>query len=291
MMDTSDLLKKVRKLEIKTKGLTKHIFSGEYHSAFKGRGMSFSEVRDYQYGDDVRNIDWNVTARTGGPHVKIFEEERELTVMLLIDVSASSFFGTVSAFKNEVMTEMAAVLAFSAITNNDKVGAIIFSDHIEKYLPPKKGKQNILRIIRELINLTPKQQGTNLSEALIYLNNIEKKRSITFILSDFMTEGYDQALTIAAKKHDIIGVHIHDKREEKLPDVGLIQVADAETGIQRIIDTSDPNVRAAYAKHYHISLDKFSKNFAFAKSDTISITTEEDYIKALQIFFKRRAKR
>jgi len=291
MMDTSDLLKKVRKLEIKTKGLTKHIFSGEYHSAFKGRGMSFSEVRDYQYGDDVRNIDWNVTARTGGPHVKIFEEERELTVMLLIDVSASSFFGTVAAFKNEVMTEMAAVLAFSAITNNDKVGAIIFSDHIEKYLPPKKGKQNILRIIRELINLTPKQQGTNLSEALIYLNNIEKKRSITFILSDFMTEGYDQALTIAAKKHDIIGVHIHDKREEKLPDVGLIQVADAETGTQRIIDTSDPNVRAAYANHYRISLDKFSKNFAFAKSDTISITTEEDYIKALQIFFKRRAKR
>jgi uncharacterized protein (DUF58 family) len=291
MMDTSDLLKKVRKLEIKTKGLTKHIFSGEYHSAFKGRGMSFSEVRDYQYGDDVRNIDWNVTARTGGPHVKIFEEERELTVMLLIDVSASSFFGTVAAFKNEVMTEMAAVLAFSAITNNDKVGAIIFSDHIEKYLPPKKGKQNILRIIRELINLTPKQQGTNLAEALIYLNNIEKKRSITFILSDFMTDGYDQALTIAAKKHDIIGVHIHDKREEKLPDVGLIQVADAETGRQRIIDTSDPNVRAAYAKHYRFSLDKFSKNFAFAKSDTISITTEEDYIKALQIFFKRRAKR
>ena len=200
-MDTSDLLKKVRKLEIKTKGLTKHIFSGEYHSAFKGRGMSFSEVRDYQYGDDVRNIDWNVTARTGGPHIKIFEEERELTVMLLIDVSASSFFGTVTAFKNEILTEIAAVLAFSAITNNDKVGAIIFSDHIEKYLPPKKGKQNILRIIRELINLTPKQQGTNLSEALIYLNNIEKKRSITFILSDFMTEGYDQALTIAAKKN------------------------------------------------------------------------------------------
>ena len=291
MMDTSDLLKKVRKLEIKTKGLTKHIFSGEYHSAFKGRGMSFSEVRDYQYGDDVRNIDWNVTARTGGPHIKIFEEERELTVMLLIDVSASSFFGTVTAFKNEIMIEMAAVLAFSAITNNDKVGAIIFSDHIEKYLPPKKGKQNILRIFRELINLTPKQQGTNLSEVLIYLNNIEKKRSITFILSDFMTEGYDQALTIAAKKHDIIGVHIHDRREEKLPDVGLMQVADAETGIQRIIDTSDPNVRAAYTKHYRMSLEKFNKNFAFTKSDTISISTEEDYIKALQIFFKRRAKR
>jgi len=291
MMDTSDLLKRVRKLEIKTKGLTKHIFSGEYHSAFKGRGMSFSEVRDYQYGDDVRNIDWNVTARTGGPHIKIFEEERELTVMLLIDVSASSYFGTVTAFKNEVMTEMAAVLAFSAITNNDKVGAIIFSDHIEKYLPPKKGKQNILRIIRELINLTPKQQGTNLSEALIYLNNIEKKRSITFVLSDFMTDGYDQALTIASKKHDIIGVQLHDKREETLPDVGLIHVADAETGKQRIVDTSDPYVRAGYAKYYRNMIEKFNKNFALAKSDTISIATEEDYIKALQIFFKRRAKR
>jgi uncharacterized protein (DUF58 family) len=217
MMDTAELLKKVRKLEIKTKGLTKQIFSGEYHSAFKGRGMSFSEVRDYQYGDDVRNIDWNVTARTGGPHVKIFEEERELTVMLLIDVSASSFFGVSSRFKSDMMTELAAVISFSAITNNDKVGAIMFSDRIEKYLPPKKGKQNILRIIRELLNLTPEKSGTNLSEALIYLNNIEKKRAIVFVLSDFMAEGYQQALTIAAKRHDIIGVHIFDEREKSLP--------------------------------------------------------------------------
>ncbi|MBL0026578.1 MAG: DUF58 domain-containing protein [Saprospiraceae bacterium] len=290
-MDTAELLRKVRKLEIKTKGLTKHVFSGEYHSAFKGRGMAFSEVRDYQYGDDVRNIDWNVTARTGGPHVKIFEEERELTVMLLIDVSASSYFGTVSRFKSEVMVELAAVIAFSAITNNDKVGAIIFSGHIEKFLPPKKGKQNILRIIRELINFTPSQQKTNISEALIYLNNIEKKRTITFVLSDFMTDEYDQALNIAAKKHDIIGVKIFDKREQSLPDVGLLYVVDEEAGIKKLIDSSDPEVRARYARYFRESEEKFTRTFALAKSDTISISTEDDYIKALQLFFKRRAKK
>ncbi|MFZ1748811.1 MAG: DUF58 domain-containing protein [Saprospiraceae bacterium] len=290
-METSELLKKVRKLEIKTKGLTKHIFSGEYHSAFKGRGMSFSEVRDYQYGDDVRNIDWNVTARTGDPHIKIFEEERELTVMLLIDVSASSFFGTTSGFKSEMITELSAVLAFSATSNHDKVGAILFSDHIEKYLPPRKGKQNILRIIRELINLTPKQQGTNLSEALIYLNNIEKKRSITFVLSDFITDNYDQALTIAAKKHDIIGIRIWDEREQHLPDIGLVQVSDAETGATKIVDTSDKGVRDRYTRAYEQRLDKFKTNFNFAKSDTISIHTNEDYIKVMHKFFKRRSKR
>jgi uncharacterized protein (DUF58 family) len=291
MMDTAELLKKVRKLEIKTKGLTKQIFSGEYHSAFKGRGMSFSEVRDYQYGDDVRNIDWNVTARTGGPHVKIFEEERELTVMLLIDVSASSFFGVSSRFKSDMMTELAAVISFSAITNNDKVGAIMFSDRIEKYLPPKKGKQNILRIIRELLNLTPEKSGTNLSEALIYLNNIEKKRAIVFVLSDFMAEGYQQALTIAAKRHDIIGVHIFDEREKSLPDVGLLHVEDAETGQKRLVDTSDANIRAQYSSYFEYNKEQFQKDFALAKSDTISISTEEDYIKAMQVFFKRRSKR
>lgn len=291
MMDTAELLKKVRKLEIKTKGLTKQIFSGEYHSAFKGRGMSFSEVRDYQYGDDVRNIDWNVTARTGGPHVKIFEEERELTVMLLIDVSASSFFGVSSRFKSDMMTELAAVISFSAITNNDKVGAIMFSDRIEKYLPPKKGKQNILRIIRELLNLTPEKSGTNLSEALIYLNNIEKKRAIVFVLSDFMAEGYQQALTIAAKRHDIIGVHIFDEREKSLPDVGLLHVEDVETGQKRLIDTSDANIRTQYASFFESNKERFQKDFALAKSDTISISTEEDYIKAMQVFFKRRSKR
>jgi len=290
-MDTAELLKKVRKIEIKTKGLTKHVFSGDYHSAFKGRGMAFSEVRDYQYGDDVRNIDWNVTARTGGPHVKIFEEERELTVMLLIDVSASVFFGTQSKWKNELMTELAAVIAFSAITNNDKVGAILFSDHIEKYLPPKKGKQNILRIIRELVNFSPSGQKTNISEPLIYLNNIEKKRSIAFLLSDFKSENYDQALNIASKKHDVIGVHIWDEREQTLPDVGLIYVSDNEQGSKKLIDTSDPNVRNQYTKYYQTSMDVMRKSFAQSKSDTISISTEEDYIKAMQIFFKKRARR
>jgi uncharacterized protein (DUF58 family) len=290
-MDTSEIIKKVRKLEIKTKGLTKHIFSGEYHSAFKGRGMSFSEVRDYQYGDDVRNIDWNVTARTGGPHVKIFEEERELTVMLLIDISASSFFGTVSGFKNEMMTELAAVIAFSAITNNDKVGAILFSDRIEKYLAPRKGKQNILRIIRELINITPEKHGTNLSEALIYLNNIEKKRSITFVLSDFIARDYEQALNIAAKKHDIIGIKISDPIEKKLPNVGLIKVLDAESGKERIMDTTDVKVRDAWRNHFESRTELFAKTFSLAKSDTVSIQTDEDYIKAMQVFFKRRAKR
>lgn len=290
-MDTSELLKKVRKLEIKTKGLTKHVFSGEYHSAFKGRGMSFSEVRNYNYGDDVRNIDWNVTARSGEPHIKIFEEERELTVMLLIDVSASSFFGSQSKSKNELITELAAVIAFSAITNNDKVGAIIFSDKIEKYLPPSKGKQNILRIIRELIHISPKQKSTGIANALIYLNNIEKKRSISFVMSDFMDYNYEQALSIASKKHDIIGVNIWDDREKSLPAVGLIQVEDAESGLKRLLDTDDKELRSRYEERFKEKQHGFQKIFAAAKSDTISINTKDDYIKALQVFFKKRAKR
>ncbi len=290
-MDTSEIIKKVRKLEIKTKGLTKHIFSGEYHSAFKGRGMAFSEVRDYQYGDDVRNIDWNVTARTGGTHVKIFEEERELTVMLLIDVSASSYFGTSTRFKSEMMTELAAVIAFSAITNHDKVGAILFSDRIEKYLPPKKGKQNILRIIRELIHIQPKNQGTNLAEALVYLNNIEKKRSIAFVLSDFKAPDYEQALAIAAKKHDIIGIHIFDEREKSIPDVGLMQMKDAESGVMRLVDTSEIKVRQAWAIYFKNQIALFQSIFNRAKCDTLSIDSQDDYIKAMQLFFKRRAKR
>lgn len=290
-MDTSEIIKKVRKLEIKTKGLTKHIFSGEYHSAFKGRGMAFSEVRDYQYGDDVRNIDWNVTARTGGTHVKVFEEERELTVMLLIDVSASSYFGTSTRFKSEMMTELAAVIAFSAITNHDKVGAILFSDRIEKYLPPKKGKQNILRIIRELIHIQPKNQGTNLAEALVYLNNIEKKRSIAFVLSDFKAPDYEQALAIAAKKHDIIGIHIFDEREKSIPDVGLVQMKDAESGIMRLVDTSEIKVRQAWATYFKNQIALFQSIFNRAKCDTLSIDSQDDYIKAMQLFFKRRAKR
>ncbi|MFZ1526799.1 MAG: VWA domain-containing protein, partial [Saprospiraceae bacterium] len=230
-------------------------------------------------------------ARTGSPHIKIFDEERELTVMLLIDVSASVYFGTSSAFKSDVITEMAAVLSFSALTNNDKVGAILFSDHVEKYLPPKKGKQNILRLIRELINFTPSQQKTDISEALMFLNNTQKKRSITFVLSDFIADNYDQALTIAAKKHDIIGVRLYDKREQSLPDAGLINVQDEEAGKMRIIDTSNPIVRAAYESQFKKSSDRFSKYFASAKSDVITISTEDDYVKAFQVFFKRRAKR
>lgn len=290
-MDTSEIIKKVRKLEIKTKGLTKHIFSGEYHSAFKGRGMSFSEVRDYTYGDDVRNIDWNVTARTGGPHIKIFEEERELTVMLLIDVSASSFFGTTNAFKIDIMTELAAVIAFSAITNHDKVGAILFSDKIEKYLPPQKGKQNILRIIRELVNVTPSQKGTNLNEALIYLNNIEKKRSIAFILSDFKSNNYEQSLAIAAKKHDIIGIKFNDHREKQLPDVGLIYMQDAESGERKLVDSSDPIVRQSWKNYFQQEQFGFQGIFNRSKCDTITLDTQDDYVMAMQLFFKKRAKR
>ncbi|MBK9256130.1 MAG: DUF58 domain-containing protein [Saprospiraceae bacterium] len=289
-METSELLKKVRKIEIRTKGLTKHIFSGEYHSAFKGRGMSFSEVREYQYGDDVRNIDWNVTARTGGPHVKIFEEERELTVMLLLDISGSSFFGTTDRFKNEIITEIAAVLAFSAITNNDKVGAILFSDRIEKYLPPKKGKQNILRIIRELLYIQPSGKSTDITQALEYLNNTQKKRAICFLISDFKASGYNQALQIAAKKHDVIGLRIFDEREKELPDVGLIWVQDSETGAERILDTSDKDIRSRYHNRYEKVLTEFKTSFAKAKSDQLSINTSDDYLKSLHHFFKKRSK-
>lgn len=289
-MDSSDILKRVRKIEIKTKGLSKHIFSGEYQSAFKGRGMSFSEVRNYQYGDDVRNIDWNVTARTGESHVKVFEEERELTVMFLIDISPSSFFGTVNRFKNELNTEICATLAFSAITNNDKVGAILFSDRIEKYLPPQKGKQHILRIIRELIYHKPEGKKTNLESALIYFNNVVKKRSTAFILSDFLTEDYQSALRIASKKHDIIGLHVYDEKEETLPNVGLVRVKDAETGKEKIIDTSSSRVREQYNKWFAEHKSYFNDSFVKIGADTLSIKTDGDYVKTLLQFFKRRGK-
>lgn len=290
-MDTSDILKRVRKIEIKTKGLSKHIFSGEYHSAFKGRGMSFSEVRDYTYGDDVRNIDWNVTARTGSPHVKIFEEERELTVIFLVDISKSSFFGTVNRFKSEVNTEVAATLAFSAISNNDKVGAILFTDKIEKYIPPQKGKSHILRIIRELIYYKPEGQKTDLDKALVYLNNVIKKRSICFVLSDFLTDNYESALTIASRRHDIVGIHIYDEKEEKLPNVGLLKVKDAETGKVKVIDTSSKKLRERY-NDFFTKHQKFYKNvFTKTGADTIQIKTNEDYVKSLLQFFKKRGKR
>jgi len=289
-VETSELLKKVRKIEIKTKGLSKHIFSGEYHSAFKGRGMSFSEVRDYQYGDDVRNIDWNVTARTGTPHVKIFEEERELTVMLLIDVSQSSFFGTVTQMKNELLTEICAVLAFSAINNNDKVGVLFFSDEVEKFIPPKKGRQHILRIIRELLDFEPVGKSTDIGKALEYFNNVIKKRSISFLLSDFLAKDYENPLRIAAKKHDIIGVQIIDPREEALPNVGLIRAFDAETGQSQWVDTASKKVRNRYAEWFDENLQYFKSTFVKSGADTISIRTNEPYVNALLKFFKKRTK-
>lgn len=289
-METSELLKKVRKIEIKTKGLSNHIFSGEYHSAFKGRGMSFSEVRNYQYGDDVRNIDWNVTARYNEPFVKVFEEERELTVILLIDVSKSSFFGTANQFKSEIITEICAVLAFSAITNNDKVGVIFFTDKIEKYIPPKKGKKHILLIIRELLDYKPKSGQTDLNVALQFFNNIQKKRSTSFILSDFMCKGYEDSLRIASKRHDLVGIHVHDKRESELPNVGLIRAQDAESGKVIWLDTARKSVRDRYKQHFDNHYDYFKQTFLKTGLDVVSILTDESYINALLKFFKKRIK-
>ncbi|NNE25655.1 MAG: DUF58 domain-containing protein [Saprospiraceae bacterium] len=287
-METSELLKKVRKIEIKTKGLSKHIFSGEYHSAFKGRGMSFSEVREYQYGDDIRNIDWNVTARANQPYVKIYEEERELTVMLVVDVSKSSFFGTVNQFKSEIITEISAVISFSAINNNDKVGVIFFSDKVEQYIPPKKGKQHILRIIRELINFTPSGKGTQIHEALEFMNNVIKKRCTCFILSDFMAKGYEDVLRIAKKRHDIIGLQIYDQREASLPSVGLIKAEDAETGKVIYLDTASSSFRQAYENRFNENQAYFKNTFLKCGADTIHIRTDESYVNALMKFFKKR---
>lgn len=291
MRTTAEILKKVRKIEIKTKELSKHLFSGEYSSAFKGRGMSFSEVRDYQYGDDIRNIDWNVTARSGDPHVKVFEEERELTVVFLVDMSRSSFFGTVNQFKSEINTEICATLGFSALTNHDKVGAILFTDSVEKYIPPKKGRNHILRIIRELIYFEPKGKGTNVGEAIKYLNNVIKKRSIAFVLSDFMDDGYDSVLKIASRKHDIIGVRLYDDLEADLPNVGMIKVEDSETGEKQLIDTSSRTVRERYADHFKNKTDYFLSAFQKSGASILTINTKEDYVKNLMYFFKRRHKR
>ena len=288
-MDTTELLKKVRKIEIKTKGLTKHIFSGEYHSAFKGRGMSFSEVREYTFGDDVRNIDWNVTARTGDAHVKIFEEERELTVMLLVDVSPSCFYGTRDQFKHELITELCAVIAFSAIQNNDKVGMILFSEEVELYIPPKKGRQHTLRIIRELVNHEPRGKKTNLTTPLTYVNNIIKKRSIAFVLSDFISDDYTDALRIAAKRHDVIGCKIYDRTEHELPDAGLIKVVDSESGLEMLIDSSNKQVRENYTRHFEENHRAFKQTFARSKSDTLIIEAGTSYIRLLHQFFKKRS--
>ncbi len=288
-MDTSELLKKVRKIEIKTKGLSQHIFSGEYHSAFKGRGMSFSEVRAYQYGDDVRDIDWNVTARTGDPHVKVFEEERELTVMLLVDMSRSAFFGSVNQLKSEMGVEICALLAFSAINNNDKVGLLLFTDAIERFIPPKKGSKHILRIIRELRDFEPKGKGTDMRVALDYFNNLTKKRSICFLLSDFLAANYEKALRIAARRNELVGIRLTDRREKELPPAGLLRVSDAEADLYHWLDTSSRQVRRQYTDWYLERKQAFEEAFRKAGADQITIYTDESYVHQLLQFFKKRA--
>lgn len=290
-MSTSALLKKVRKIEIKTKGLSNHIFAGEYHTAFKGKGMAFSEVREYQPGDDIRSIDWNVTARYNSPFVKVFEEEREMTVMLLIDVSASGNFGTQEQFKRELATELAAILAFSAIKNNDKVGVIFFTDKVEQFIPPKKGKSHILRIIREVLAFQPTGKGTDIAGALEYFSAVIKKRSICFILSDFMSNEFDRPLKIASKKHDLVALRIHDTREDTLPNVGLVPMQDAETEKMLFVDTSSKKVRDNFAKNRAQATAKLRKLFPASGVDLIDITTGTDYVKPLINFFKTRGKR
>lgn len=290
-MNASSLLKKVRKIEIKSKGLSNHIFAGEYHTAFKGTGMAFSEVREYQSGDDIRSIDWNVTARYNTPYVKIFEEEREMTVMLLIDVSASGDFGTNKQYKKDLATEIAAVLAFSAIKNNDKVGVIFFSDRIEKFIIPKKGKSHILRIIREIVSLEPDSKGTDVAMALEYFNSVIKRRSICFILSDFTSAPFSKPLKIASKKHDIVGVRIHDKRESEMPNIGLVPMQDMETDKLVYVDTSNKEIRLNYSKTRSQKIKELNKIFETNGVDLVQISTGEDYVKPLVNFFKRRGKR
>lgn len=290
-LETSDILKKVRQIEIKTRGLTNQIFSGQYHSAFKGKGMAFSEVREYQYGDDIRSIDWNVTARFNHPFVKIFDEERELTVMLLIDVSGSNEFGTKKQFKEELITEIAAVLAFSAIQNNDRVGVIFFSDKIEKFIPPKKGTTHILRIIRELLDFKPQSQKTNISEALRFLNNALKKRAIVFLLSDFLDLHFEEALRISARKHDLVALRIFDIRETELPALGLVEFISKETNRPVWVDTSDREARKAYTKWWQNTNDYINNAFTKSGVDAAQIHTDQNYVKSLMHLFRSRERR
>lgn len=288
-METSELLKKVRQIEIKTRGLSRNIFAGQYHSAFKGRGMAFSEVREYQYGDDVRDIDWNVTARHHKPYIKVFEEERELTVMLLVDVSASRNFGAVGEMKKSVMTEVAATLAFSAIQNNDKIGVIFFSDKIEKFIPPKKGRKHILYIIRELIDFRPESTGTGLNNVLEYMTNAIKKRCTAFLISDFITtENYKNTLSIASRKHDLVGIQIYDRRETELPDVGLIKMFDAERGTENWVDSSSKRVRERYGRWWIERQNTMLDYMRKSNTDLASIATDDDYVKVLISLFQRR---
>lgn len=287
-MDTAALLKKVRRIELKTRGLSNQIFSGEYHSAFKGRGMAFSEVREYVTGDEIRTIDWNVTARLNHPYVKVFEEERELTVIILVDISGSDSFGTGRQLKKSQITEICAVLAFSAIQNNDKIGVIFFSDQVEKFIPPKKGKSHILRIIRELIEFEPEHRQTNIDEALRYLINGVKKRSIAFLISDFMDDGYEKALKIANKKHDLVALRVYDPREQELPDMGLVPFRDAETGQLEWINTSSKKVRTAFKSKALEHEAKVQDLFRRSGVDHVSIAADENYIRPLMTLFKRR---
>lgn len=287
-MDTKELLKKVRKIEIKTRRLSDHVFGGEYHSTFKGRGMTFSEVRQYQFGDDVRNIDWNVTARYNEPFIKVFEEERELTLMLMADISGSEFFGTQEQFKNEIITEIAATLAFSAMQNNDKTGLILFSDEIELYIPPKKGKSHVLRIIRELIEFQPKSNKTNVANALKFLSNVMKKKAIVFVLSDFIADNYRDTLKIAAKKHDLTGIRIYDKAEETIPNLGMVEMQDQETGELLLVNTGSKNVRNQYYSYHRERTDYFVESFTKSGAGALSCRVDESYVKKLLGYFKRR---
>ncbi|KQX08606.1 DUF58 domain-containing protein [Flavobacterium sp. Root420] len=287
-MDTKELLKKVRKIEIKTKRLSNHIFSGEYHSSFKGRGMTFSEVRQYQYGDDIRNIDWNVTARYNEAHVKVFEEERELTMVLMVDISGSEGFGSKSQFKKDIVTEIAATMAFSATQNNDKIGLILFSDNVELYIPPKKGRSHVLRIIRELIEFEPKSHKTDIAQALKFLSGTQKKKAIVFVISDFMSENYEQTLKIASKKHDITGVRVYDIREEKIPNLGMVSMLDAESGKVQLVDTGSKTVRMNYEKHYHERVSYFKDIFSKSGAGVVNTRVDENYVTKLLGYFKSR---
>ena len=288
MLTTTDILKKVRELEIKSKKITTHLFTGEYHSAFKGKGMSFREVREYSAGDDVRFIDWNVSARFSNTFTKLFEEERELTLMLLVDTSSSNLFGTVGKRKKDLITEMAAVIAFSAVSNNDKVGVIFFSNKIEKYIPPKKGRPHALYIVRELLTVEPHANGTDLDEAIKYFNNTTRQKSIAFLLSDFLTTGYNNDLKVIGKKHDVIGLKVYDKMDMQLPDAGLLQLEDAETGNTKWVDSGSAMVRHNYQQHFFKQTEECKKYFRQAGADLLHIRTDEDYVKILQKFFLKR---
>jgi len=288
-MDTKDILKKVRKIEIKTRRLSNHIFSGEYHSSFKGRGMTFSEVRQYQFGDDVRAIDWNVTARYNEPYIKVFEEERELTMMLMVDISGSESFGTKNEFKKDIVTEIAATMAFSATQNNDKIGLILFSDQVELFIPPKKGKSHVLRIIRELIEFQPKSRKTDVGQALKFLSGVLKKRAIVFLISDFMAmPDYEHTLKIASKKHDITGVRVYDIREEEMPNIGLVNMLDAETGQSMLVNTGSKSVRTQYSAYYQERLKYFKETFSRCGAGAFSTRVDESYVTKLLGYFKSR---